>query len=82
MKDYRKMDAWIKLEREHLNKHPICVICAENGEISGAEYVVHIIDHEYNPELFFEPKNLQSVCSQCKNDRDEGEKTDTEKSIS
>ena|SRR5882762_8685182 len=53
---------WKKLAHYHRSQHPLCVMCLEHGVVTAAEIVDHIVPHHGDPQLFFDPKNLQSMC--------------------
>jgi 5-methylcytosine-specific restriction enzyme A len=40
-------------------------MCKERGLIVAAEVADHTIPHHNNPELFYDPENLQSLCAVC-----------------
>jgi len=49
----------------HLDKSPLCVLCARIGRDTPATVVDHIRPHEENAELFWDESNWQSLCSSC-----------------
>lgn len=67
---------WAKVRLAFLNEHPLCVMCQEQGRITAATVVDHIIPHRLkealesgNKEsiakaqaLFWDAKNFQSLC--------------------
>lgn len=52
--------AWRKLKKEQLEREPLCACCGDIGTVAD-----HIIPHEGNEVLFFNPNNLQTLCSSC-----------------
>ena len=61
-----KTDAWTKrLRPDQLAKEPWCAECGRIGLRVRATDVDHIVDHKGDPELFFDPGNLQSLCHSC-----------------
>jgi len=58
---------WDRQRREHLRRSPLCVCCEANGFIRPATLVDHIVPHRGNKYLFRDPKNWQSLCSDCHN---------------
>ena len=53
---------WQSLRKAQLTKDPWCADCLERGEYVFATEVDHIVPHDGDPQLFFDPKNLQSLC--------------------
>lgn len=61
-----KTDAWTKrLRPNQLAREPWCAECDKIGLRVRATDVDHIVDHKGNPELFYDPGNLQSLCHSC-----------------
>lgn len=54
---------WRKLRLLHLKAHPLCVMCTQDGRIAPATEVDHIIKHDGDRTLFFDKRNLQSLCA-------------------
>ena len=52
---------WKKTRLIQLQKQPLCKMCMEQGMITKADVVDHVIPHKGNRELFFYGK-LQSLC--------------------
>ena len=57
--------AWHRMRARQLRDSPTCAYCAEIGQLTAASVVDHIIPHRGNEALFYDPKNLQSLCKQC-----------------
>ena len=55
---------WKKLRLNQLSKEPICKYCEQQGRVEIATVVDHIKPHKGDEILFFNPKNLQSMCKQ------------------
>lgn len=53
---------WSRLAREHLARHPRCVMCEDAGIFTAAEVVDHIIAVRDRTDLRLDPTNLQSLC--------------------
>ena len=71
---YRKMihsTAWLKLRRDTLSVHPMCQRCQEEGRLSPATEVHHIVpvddglSLEEKRRLMFDPYNLLALCHRC-----------------
>ncbi len=53
-------------ERIHfLQEQPLCRYCAEQGRITPATVVDHIIPHKNNHDLFWDKANWQPLCKFC-----------------
>jgi len=57
--------AWKRLRLEQLRREPFCVFCARSGRQVPAGVVDHITPHRGDEVVFFDPKNLQSLCKSC-----------------
>lgn len=53
---------WYRMRRAHLDLHPWCEDCVKVGEYRIAREVDHIVPHNGDLDLFFDDKNLQSLC--------------------
>lgn len=53
---------WDKARRTHLEHHPLCVMCMEQGWVEAATVVDHIIPHKGDQALFWDRSNWQSLC--------------------
>jgi 5-methylcytosine-specific restriction protein A len=53
---------WQKAREEHLAENPLCVRCEEQGDVTPATVVDHIIPHRGDMTLFWDRKNWQSLC--------------------
>ena len=56
---------WRKIRKQFLTENPLCVMCEEEGKITPATELDHIVRHKGCAELFFDVENLQSLCSLC-----------------
>ncbi len=56
---------WYRLRHRQLSAHPLCVMCAKLGKVTAATIADHIKAHRGNEELFFDERNLQSLCKPC-----------------
>ena len=67
----RESDAWYRTKRwqamrdYQLAKEPLCRECLAVGKLTPATECDHIIPHKGNELLFFDRKNLQSLCKKC-----------------
>ena len=61
---------WRSARARFLRKYPLCVKCRENGKLTPATVVDHIVPHRGDPVLFWDEKNWQPLCKDC-----HGEKT-------
>jgi 5-methylcytosine-specific restriction protein A len=57
--------AWRKFRLAWLWKNPLCSICQDKGLIVAATEVHHKEKLKVRPDLRFDEKNLQSLCSPC-----------------
>ena len=53
---------WARLRRAHLAGNPLCVYCQQQGRVSLASVVDHVIPHRGDPALYLGGSNLQSLC--------------------
>jgi 5-methylcytosine-specific restriction protein A len=53
---------WRRLRASHLQSHPCCVKCMEQGYDTRATVVDHKRPHRGDTRLFFDSDNLQSLC--------------------
>jgi 5-methylcytosine-specific restriction enzyme A len=58
-----KTPAWRALRRAHLRDHPLCVMCERQGIICAGSVADHVIPHRGDRALFFNPRNLQTLCA-------------------
>lgn len=56
---------WRKARKIHLNEHPLCVHCKQEGKIVPANEVDHAIAHKGDYFLFWDESNWQSLCKSC-----------------
>ena len=56
---------WKRLREAHLAADPLCRFCLEVEDVTAADTVDHIRPHKGDPDLFFDPSNLQSLCASC-----------------
>jgi len=56
---------WKQVREDWLRANPLCVICMENGIITPAKEVDHIVAHKGNYAMFWDNGNLQSLCKSC-----------------
>ena len=53
---------WQRERKKFLEMHPFCVRCYEEGHITMATVVDHIIPHRGDPDLFWNRENWQPLC--------------------
>lgn len=72
--DYKRLihtSRWLKLRRDVLTAHPLCVECEAAGLIAPASEVHHITPVESGltmaekEALMFSPSNLKPLCHDC-----------------
>ena len=67
----RDSDEWYKTKRwgamraDQLRREPLCRECLAHGKVEAATECDHIVPHKGDRNLFFDPKNLQSLCKKC-----------------
>ncbi|MER3367017.1 HNH endonuclease signature motif containing protein [Providencia rettgeri] len=68
---------WAKVRLNYLAKHPLCVMCQEQGRVTAATVVDHITPHRLKDaldsgsaeqiaeaqKLFWDTNNYQSLCA-------------------
>lgn len=75
MTDDRHWRGWYSLTRWHhlrkhqLAQHPLCSFCLASEVVEPATVVDHVEPHRGDPDLFWDPGNLQSLCK-AHHDRD------------
>jgi 5-methylcytosine-specific restriction protein A len=58
---------WKQLRRVQLKNYPLCMLCQREGRVALASVVDHITPHKGNKLLFWDFKNVQSLCYTCHN---------------
>jgi len=58
-------ERWRRERRLFLDRHPLCVDCAELGAVEVATDVDHITPHRGDRKLFFDRSNWQGLCHRC-----------------
>lgn len=56
---------WKRLRDHQLTSEPLCRFCIESDVVEAATVVDHVIPHRGDQTLFYDPDNLQSLCSTC-----------------
>lgn len=57
---------WRRLSENYRKAHPLCeMCCAEDGLITPATLVDHIVPVDVRPDLRLVEANLQSGCAEC-----------------
>jgi 5-methylcytosine-specific restriction enzyme A len=57
-----KTAEWKRLRRARLTACPTCVYCEQQGRVTAATVVDHIVPHKGDIALFFDYSNTQSMC--------------------
>ena len=57
-----KTGRWRRLRADQLRTEPLCAECLREGRLTDATECDHIIPHKGDKRLFFDRKNLQSLC--------------------
>lgn len=58
---------WRKARETFLRRNPLCVFCSQQGKVQKADVVDHIKPHKGDVKVFWNTKNLQSLCFHCHN---------------
>ena len=53
---------WHKARTAYLASHPLCTMCKEEGKVTPAKVVDHVIPHKGDRSLFWDSGNWQSLC--------------------
>jgi len=56
---------WSKTRARFLKEHPLCKACKDEGAITPATEVDHIIPHKGSQTLFWDADNWQALCISC-----------------
>ena len=56
---------WYRLRWNQLKNNPLCLFCLNEGISTAATIADHIKPHKGNESLFYDAKNLQSLCKAC-----------------
>ena len=62
---------WRRLRRDTLTAHPLCQRCEEEGRVTAATEVHHVVPVEEAmgiaamERLMFDPHNLRALCHDC-----------------
>ena len=56
---------WRRARKAFLQKHPLCAECRQNGRLTPATVVDHIIPHRGDRTLFWDENNWQPLCKGC-----------------
>ena len=57
--------AWRRMSTWKLNETPWCEDCKEDGKITPAADVDHVLPRHSHPHLSLEGSNLRSLCKRC-----------------
>ena len=53
---------WRRARLSYLAAHPLCVMCQQQGRITPAAVVDHVVPHRGDRELFWRQDNWQALC--------------------
>lgn len=53
---------WRRARKAFLQQHPLCWLCREQGRVTAATAVDHIVPHRGDPALFWNRNNWRSLC--------------------
>lgn len=56
---------WRRERAAFLRRHPLCVKCQQEGRLTPATVVDHIIPHRGDQTLFWDESNWQPLCKSC-----------------
>jgi 5-methylcytosine-specific restriction protein A len=56
---------WDKLRGYFLHKNPLCKACMEQGKLTPATEVDHVIPHRGDQKLFWNEANWAAMCKPC-----------------
>lgn len=56
---------WRHMRTRQLSLHPLCTFCLARDIVEPATVADHVTRHNGDPELFWDPDNLQSLCKYC-----------------
>jgi len=58
-------EAWQRLRADVLRNEPFCRSCRAQGRKVLTAEIDHILKHDGDPGLFWDPSNLQGLCKPC-----------------
>ncbi|MDE6832054.1 MAG: HNH endonuclease [Muribaculaceae bacterium] len=73
-RDYKKLintSRWLQLRKQAISAQPLCVRCREEGRLTLAQEVHHIVPvetavtRERMEALMYDPTNLMPLCREC-----------------
>lgn len=53
---------WRKARHTYLLSHPLCVMCGDEGRVTPADVVDHVVDHKGDQRLFWDTGNWRALC--------------------
>lgn len=53
---------WEKARETFLTQHPFCKMCEEQGRVTAATVVDHVVPHKGDQRLFWDTANWQALC--------------------
>ena len=63
--DLYNTGVWRRMRARQLRDFPLCAECIRHGKVTAATEVDHITPHKGDAKLFFDKRNLQSLCKRC-----------------
>lgn len=58
---------WRKARKTFLSRNPLCKHCEEEGRLTPATVVDHVVPHKGDKVLFWDKDNWQPLCTRCHN---------------
>lgn len=56
---------WKRMRLAQLQREPLCRMCKQRDRITAATVADHEVPHKGDERLFFDDRNLQSLCNDC-----------------
>ena len=64
-RNWYKLRRWLDLREGQLTRQPLCERCLKDFRVRRATVAHHLIKHEGDAALFWDPDNLASSCKPC-----------------
>ena len=55
--------SWQRAREGFLMSHPLCVMCEQQGRLTAATVVDHVVPHKGDSAVFWDTGNWQSLCT-------------------
>ena len=56
---------WRRIRALYVKQHPLCERCKEQGRLTKATVVDHVVPHRGDLALFWDESNWQALCKPC-----------------